>query len=152
MASQSHQRSQSSRSFQCRRSILARRNKSVEKNYRRHADQSELSPSFSFYQQQLAVLLPRPPQGPTGAVKTVIGPVVDVQFDTEQLPAILNALEVQDVQGGGRLVLEVAQHLGENTVRAIAMEGTEGLVRGQKVVDTGLPIQIPVGPRPSAVS
>ncbi|CDR88399.1 probable ATP2-F1F0-ATPase complex, F1 beta subunit [Sporisorium scitamineum] len=86
------------------------------------------------------------PKGQTGAVKTVIGPVVDVQFDTEQLPAILNALEVQDVQGGGRLVLEVAQHLGENTVRAIAMEGTEGLVRGQKVVDTGLPIQIPVGP------
>ncbi|KAJ1681772.1 hypothetical protein LUZ63_023008 [Rhynchospora breviuscula] len=86
------------------------------------------------------------PKGQTGAVKTVIGPVVDVQFDTEELPSILNALEVQDVQGGGRLVLEVAQHLGENTIRAIAMEGTEGLVRGQKVVDTGLPIQIPVGP------
>ncbi|PWZ00137.1 ATP synthase F1, beta subunit [Testicularia cyperi] len=85
-------------------------------------------------------------KGQTGAVKTVIGPVVDVQFDSEQLPPILNAIEVQDVQGGGRLVLEVAQHLGENTVRAIAMEGTEGLVRGQKVVDTGLPIQIPVGP------
>lgn len=52
-------------------------------------------------------------KGQTGAVKTVIGPVVDVQFDSEQLPPILNALEVQDVQGGGRLVLEVAQHLGE---------------------------------------
>jgi F-type H+-transporting ATPase subunit beta len=60
------------------------------------------------------------------------------------LPPILNALEVQDF--GQRLVLEVAQHLGENTVRTIAMDGTEGLVRGQKVIDTGSPIQVPVGP------
>ncbi|CAH7683744.1 ATP synthase subunit beta, mitochondrial [Phakopsora pachyrhizi] len=79
-----------------------------------------------------------------GQIKTVIGAVVDVQFDSENLPPILNALEVQDF--GQRLVLEVAQHLGENTVRTIAMDGTEGLVRGQKVVDTGAPIQIPVGP------
>lgn len=79
-----------------------------------------------------------------GTVKTVIGAVVDVQFDTEDLPPILNALEVQDFQGG-RLVLEVASHLGENSVRTIAMDGTEGLVRGQKVVDTGAPIKIPVG-------
>ncbi|KAI0283088.1 ATP2, beta subunit of the F1 sector of mitochondrial F1F0 ATP synthase [Russula aff. rugulosa BPL654] len=79
-----------------------------------------------------------------GHVKTVIGAVVDVQFDTEDLPPILNALEVQDFRGG-RLVLEVASHLGENSVRTIAMDGTEGLVRGQKVVDTGSPIQIPVG-------
>merc|ERR1711879_805018 len=57
----------------------------------------------------------------------------------------MGALEVQDVKGGNRLVLEVAQHLGENTVRCIAMDGTEGLVRGQKVVDTGAPITIPVG-------
>lgn len=77
-------------------------------------------------------------------MKTVIGAVVDVQFETETLPPILNALEVQDFHGG-RLVLEVASHLGENTVRTIAMDGTEGLVRGQKVVDTGAPIQIPVG-------
>ena len=79
-----------------------------------------------------------------GHVKTVIGAVVDVQFDSSTLPPILNALEVQDFHGG-RLVLEVASHLGENSVRTIAMDGTEGLVRGTKVVDTGAPIQIPVG-------
>lgn len=79
-----------------------------------------------------------------GTVKTVIGAVVDVQFDGENLPPILNALEVQDFHGG-RLVLEVASHLGENSVRTIAMDGTEGLVRGQKVIDTGAPITIPVG-------
>ncbi|KAI8810489.1 P-loop containing nucleoside triphosphate hydrolase protein [Cladochytrium replicatum] len=81
---------------------------------------------------------------PTGSVRAVIGAVVDVQFDAGTLPPILNALEVQG--HGSRLVLEVAQHLGENTVRTIAMDGTEGLVRGQPVVDTGAPIQIPVGP------
>jgi F-type H+-transporting ATPase subunit beta len=87
-----------------------------------------------------------------GAIKSVIGAVVDVQFDTADLPPILNALDVQ-FEGsqvapeGGRLVLEVAQHLGENTCRCIAMEGTDGLVRGQKVVDTGAPITIPVGPK-----
>ncbi|KAF8760112.1 hypothetical protein RHS01_01815 [Rhizoctonia solani] len=79
-----------------------------------------------------------------GTVKTVIGAVVDVQFESENLPPILNALEVQDFHGG-RLVLEVASHLGENSVRTIAMDGTEGLVRGQKVIDTGAPITIPVG-------
>lgn len=79
----------------------------------------------------------------SGQVVAVIGAVVDVQFDDE-LPPILNALEVQGHES--RLVLEVAQHLGENTVRTIAMDGTEGLVRGQKVVDTGSPITIPVGP------
>ncbi|KAL7421355.1 atp2, beta subunit of the F1 sector of mitochondrial F1F0 ATP synthase [Cryptotrichosporon argae] len=87
----------------------------------------------------------------TGSIKTVIGAVVDVHFDSENLPPILNALDVQFAEGqskpeGGRLVLEVAQHLGENTVRCIAMDGTDGLVRGQKVVDTGAPIKIPVGP------
>ncbi|KIJ35766.1 hypothetical protein M422DRAFT_69887 [Sphaerobolus stellatus SS14] len=79
-----------------------------------------------------------------GSVKTVIGAVVDVQFDNENLPPILNALEVQDFSGG-RLVLEVASHLGENSVRTIAMDGTEGLVRGTKVIDTGAPILVPVG-------
>jgi F-type H+-transporting ATPase subunit beta len=77
-----------------------------------------------------------------GKVVAVIGAVVDVQFE-DNLPPILNALEVQNRQT--RLVLEVAQHLGENTVRTIAMDGTEGLVRGQGVVDTGFPIRIPVG-------
>eukprot|EP00164_Ancoracysta_twista_P003636 GFYU01004873.1.p1 GENE.GFYU01004873.1~~GFYU01004873.1.p1 ORF type:complete len:527 (-),score=131.71 GFYU01004873.1:108-1661(-) len=78
-----------------------------------------------------------------GRVSQVIGAVVDVQFDGE-LPAILNSLEVQG--HGSRLVLEVAQHLGENTVRTIAMDGTDGLVRGMGVVDTGIPIAVPVGP------
>ena len=81
-------------------------------------------------------------KGAQGRVRQVIGAVVDVQFD-DHLPAILNALET--VNGGNRLVLEVAQHLGENTVRTIAMDTSEGLVRGQLVVDTGAPIMVPVG-------
>jgi len=81
----------------------------------------------------------------SGRVTQVIGAVVDVQFD-EKLPKILNALEVEVAAGNDRLVLEVAQHLGENTVRTIAMESTDGLVRGQKCDDTGEPIQVPVGP------
>ncbi len=79
----------------------------------------------------------------TGKITQVIGAVVDVQFDGE-LPAILNALETEN--NGNRLVLEVAQHLGESTVRTIAMDGTDGLVRGQPVTDTGAPITVPVGP------
>ncbi len=78
-----------------------------------------------------------------GKITQVMGPVVDVQFDGD-LPAILNALETTN--DGQRLVLEVAQHLGENTVRTIAMDATEGLVRGEKVTDTGGPITVPVGP------
>ncbi|KAH7411628.1 P-loop containing nucleoside triphosphate hydrolase protein [Phaeosphaeria sp. MPI-PUGE-AT-0046c] len=78
-----------------------------------------------------------------GKIHQVIGAVVDVKFDTEQLPSILNALTTQN--GDQKLVLEVAQHLGENIVRCIAMDGTEGLVRGSKATDTGAPIMIPVG-------
>merc|ERR1711967_222357 len=78
----------------------------------------------------------------TGKISAVIGAVVDVQFDDE-LPPILNALEGQD--HNIRVVLEVAQHLGENTVRTIAMDATEGLKRGQGVVDTDAPIAVPVG-------
>jgi len=78
-----------------------------------------------------------------GKITAVIGAVVDVQFE-DDLPPILNALEVADRQP--KLILEVAQHLGENVVRTIAMDGTEGLVRGQKVADLGSPITIPVGP------
>merc|ERR1712166_1280787 len=78
-----------------------------------------------------------------GRVTQVIGAVVDVQFDGE-LPPILNPLEVEDHDV--RLVLEIAQHLGENTVRTIAMDATDGLVRGQVVVDTGSPIEVPAGP------
>src|SRR6059036_1946636 len=77
-----------------------------------------------------------------GHVTQVIGAVVDVQFEG-QLPAILNALETKNQ--GNRLVLEVAQHLGESTVRTVAMDTSEGLVRGQEVADTGQPIAVPVG-------
>jgi len=77
-----------------------------------------------------------------GAVTQVMGAVVDVHFDGH-LPEILNALETNN--NGQRLVLEVAQHLGESTVRTIAMDATEGLVRGQSVTDTGSPIAVPVG-------
>src|SRR3974390_2916187 len=79
---------------------------------------------------------------PVGHITQVIGAVVDVQFDG-QLPAILNALETQNQ--GHRLVLEVAQQVGENTVRTVAMDTSEGLVRGQEVTDTGAPISVPVG-------
>src|SRR5215467_4145473 len=84
-----------------------------------------------------------------GKLTQVIGAVVDVEFDGA-LPAILNALETKNVDARTgkefRLVFEVAQHLGENTVRAIAMDTTEGLVRGQEVIDTGASIRVPVGP------
>ncbi len=81
-------------------------------------------------------------KGAKGHVRQVMGAVVDVQFQ-DDLPNILNAIETDN--HGNRLVLEVAQHLGENTVRTVAMDSTEGLVRGQEVVDTGEPIAVPVG-------
>ncbi|KEC54947.1 F0F1 ATP synthase subunit beta [Bartonella rochalimae] len=81
-------------------------------------------------------------KGSIGEIRQVIGAVVDVHFEGE-LPHILNALETENL--GNKLVLEVAQHLGENTVRTIAMDTTEGLVRGQKVYDTGAQICVPVG-------
>ena len=77
-----------------------------------------------------------------GKITQIIGAVVDVQFD-ENLPEILNSIVTEN--NGKKLVLEVAQHLGENTVRAVAMDATEGLVRGQEVTDTGGPIMVPVG-------
>ena len=82
------------------------------------------------------------PTNVVGRITQVIGAVVDVQFEGE-LPAILNALETKN--GNNRLVLEVAQHLGESTVRTVAMDTSEGLVRGQEVTDTGQPIAVPVG-------
>ncbi|GJE73924.1 MULTISPECIES: F0F1 ATP synthase subunit beta [Methylorubrum] len=82
------------------------------------------------------------PTNAKGKITQVIGPVVDVQFEGH-LPEILNALETKNQ--GNRLVLEVAQQLGENTVRCIAMDTSEGLVRGQPVEDTGAPIRVPVG-------
>ena len=85
-----------------------------------------------------------------GRLSQVIGAVVDVEFPEGELPAILNALETKNIDARTgkevRLVFEVAQHLGENSVRAIAMDTTEGLTRGQEVIDTGKPITVPVGP------
>jgi F-type H+-transporting ATPase subunit beta len=78
-----------------------------------------------------------------GKIIQVMGPSVDVQFETDHLPQILNALEVK--MEGRTLVLEVAQHTGDNIVRTIAMASTDGLVRGMKVRDTGAPISVPVG-------
>ncbi len=80
-----------------------------------------------------------------GKIVQVIGPVVDAEFDPEALPDIYNALEVQDPQRDRPLVVEVAQHLGDNQVRCISMDSTDGLVRGLDVVDTGGPINVPVG-------
>jgi len=80
----------------------------------------------------------------SGKISQVLGAVVDVEFEGD-LPRILNALEVDN--SGNKLILEVAQHLGENAVRTIAMDTTDGLVRGQTATDTGLPISMPVGPQ-----
>lgn len=80
----------------------------------------------------------------TGKIAQILGAVVDVQFEEGQVPAILNALHTEN--DGKTLVLEVAQHLGESTVRCIAMDSTDGLVRGQTVSDTGDAINVPVGP------
>src|SRR6478752_5691658 len=91
----------------------------------------------------MATVIDRPAtSNNVGRISQVIGAVVDVTFE-DQLPAILNALEVDN--NGNRLVLEVAQHLGENAVRTIAMDTTEGLVRGAPVADTGEAISVPVG-------
>ena len=78
-----------------------------------------------------------------GHITQIIGAVVDVQFDSLPIPPVLNALEV--LGHTNRLVLEVAQHLGDNSVRTIAMDSTDGLVRGQSVGDSGGPIMVPVG-------
>ncbi|KAK4336707.1 hypothetical protein RND71_043453 [Anisodus tanguticus] len=97
----------------------------------------------AYNQKRHVAAQPKAAIGKNGKIVAVIGAVVDVQFEGE-LPPILNALEVSERKP--RLVLEVAQHLGESIVRTIAMDGTEGLVRGHEVVDTGAPIKIPVGP------
>src|ERR1044071_531682 len=86
-----------------------------------------------------------------GKIVQVIGPVVDVEFEPGKLPSIYNALEVPGAGStdvfaySSKLVLEVAQHLGESQVRAVAMASTDGLTRGMSVADTGAPISVPVG-------
>src|SRR3984957_17037072 len=89
------------------------------------------------------------PTATTGKVVQVIGPVIDVEFPEGKLPKILNALKLTNPSisnAKDNLTLEVAQHLGESTVRAIAMDTSDGLVRGMEVRDTGAPIAMPVGP------
>ncbi|MFM2128275.1 MAG: hypothetical protein RIQ86_788, partial [Actinomycetota bacterium] len=82
-----------------------------------------------------------------GRVARVIGPVVDIEFPSDSMPAIFNALNVDVTLAGEskKLTLEVAQHLGDNLVRAISMQPTDGMVRGAEVSDTGSPISVPVG-------
>ena len=85
----------------------------------------------------------------TGKIVQVIGPVVDVDFSGGQMPSILNALTVARKDSAGKdetLVLEVQQHLGEDRVRTVAMDSTDGLVRGMDVIDSGAQISVPVGP------
>ena len=84
----------------------------------------------------------------TGKISQVIGPAIDVRFEEGGLPEIYTALKVTNPSINDKewnLVLEVAQHIGESTVRCVAMDATEGLVRGMKVLNTGQPIQVPVG-------
>ncbi|CAN5217571.1 F0F1 ATP synthase subunit beta [soil metagenome] len=80
-----------------------------------------------------------------GQIRQVIGPTVDVQFHSDSLPAIYNALKIEDVSKGIKLTVEVASHIGNDVVRCVAMSTTDGLVRGMKVIDTGAPITVPVG-------
>ncbi len=81
-----------------------------------------------------------------GKITQIIGPVIDVRFTAGRLPAMLNAITIDFEDDRPQIVLEVAQHLGENSVRAVSMHSTDGLVRGMPVVDTGSPIMVPVGP------
>src|SRR3989338_4915264 len=80
-----------------------------------------------------------------GKVVQVIGPVVDVAFNSEKLPLIYTALKIENATKGMNITLEVAQHLGNNTVRSVSLASTDGLVRGMAVIDTGSPIKVPVG-------
>src|SRR4051812_31076220 len=80
-----------------------------------------------------------------GKIKQVIGPTVDVEFPSDALPNILNAVTIDDTAHGTFITTEVAQHLGNNMVRCISMQSTDGLVRGMDAVDTGAPISVPVG-------
>ena len=83
--------------------------------------------------------------GTIGHIRQVIGPTVDIEFPSDHLPNILNAVHVKDPGREQLLTVEVAQHLGDNNVRCIAMDNTDGLVRGMEAEDTGAPIAVPVG-------
>ena len=81
-----------------------------------------------------------------GYIRQIMGPVIDVEFEPDELPSLYNALKIEDKEHGQEIVVEVAEHLGESRVRCVAMSPTEGLRRGMEVVDTGGPITVPVGP------
>lgn len=81
-----------------------------------------------------------------GTVKQIIGPTIDIEFPVENFPSILNAIKIQDTEKGIDVTAEVSMHMGDNIVRCIALSSTDGLVRGMQAVDTGAPIQVPVGP------
>src|SRR5213593_4549843 len=80
-----------------------------------------------------------------GRVVQVIGPTVDVSFEPDKLPKILNAIKIEDASRGIHLTVEAALHIGDNVVRCVAMSSTDGLVRGMDAMDTGAPISVPVG-------
>ena len=82
-----------------------------------------------------------------GKIKQIIGPTLDVEFHSDHLPQILNEIRVEDTKRGLRVVAEVAQHIGNNTVRCVSMNSTDGLVRGMDAEDMGRPIAVPVGPQ-----
>ena len=81
----------------------------------------------------------------TGKIVQVIGPVVDIRFEPDHLPSIKNAIKIKNSETGSTMTAEVAQHIGDDIVRCIAMSSTDGLVRGMDCVDTGAPIEVPVG-------
>ena len=80
-----------------------------------------------------------------GKIVQIIGPTVDCKFDSDKLPAILNAIKIEDKARNIDLTVEAAMHIGDNVVRCVAMASTDGLVRGMKAIDTGGPISVPVG-------
>src|SRR5574344_1095885 len=80
-----------------------------------------------------------------GYIKQVIGPTVDLEFSSDSLPNILNSVTIKDSASGKVITVEVSQHLGNNIVRCISMQSTDGLVRGMEAIDTGKPISFPVG-------
>ena len=82
----------------------------------------------------------------TGIIKQIIGPTIDIEFPVENFPSILNAIKIEDREKGIDVTAEVSMHMGDNIVRCIALSSTDGLIRGMKALDTGAPIQVPVGP------
>ena len=78
-----------------------------------------------------------------GLISQIIGPVIDIKFEEGHMPELLNAIEIQD--GDRKIMAEVAQHIGDDVVRCVALSSTDGLIRGMKAIDTGAPITVPVG-------